>query len=244
MIKQLLAALPIVLAANAAQADVDKATQALRTLVPEAPIESVSDAPIEGFYEMVVNGNILYVSEDGKYLIQGMVFDIDNRVDLTEARKAGIRLEVMQDAPVAERIVFPAKDKKYTVTVFTDIDCGYCRKLHEEVPEYNALGIEVEYMWYPRAGIGSDSYRKAVAVWCDKDQQGAMDQAKAGVDPGNRTCTNPIEAQYNLGGKAGINSTPSMIFENGVLAPGYMPPDQLLQRLQQMEASNATASTN
>ncbi len=242
MIKQLVAALPIMIAANAAQADSETAKQALRTLVPEAPIESVSDAPIQGFYEMVVNGNILYVSEDGKYLIQGMVFDIDNRVDLTEARKAGIRLDVMKDAPVDERIIFPAKDKKYTVTVFTDIDCGYCRKLHEEVAEYNARGIEIEYMWFPRAGVGSDSFRKAVAVWCDKDQQGAMTQAKAGIDPGTNTCTNPIEAQYNLGRKAGINSTPSLVFENGVLAPGYMPAEQLLQRLQQMDAAVATTN--
>jgi len=234
------------MAAGAAQAQrsTDEATKALRTLIPDAPLESVAPAPFEGFFEVVVNGNVLYISDDGKYLIQGMLFDVDNRVDLTETRKAGLRLEIMKDAPVAERIVFPAKDKKYTVTVFTDIDCGYCRKLHEEVAEYNARGIEVEYMWFPRAGIGSDSYRKAVAVWCDKDQQGAMTQAKAGVDPGSRSCTNPIEAQYNLGRKAGVNSTPSLIFENGVLAPGYMPPDQLLQRLQQMEASAATASTN
>ena len=167
------------------------------------------------------------------------MMDIPTRMDLTEMRKAGLRLKIMDEAPVAERIVFPAKDKKYTVTVFTDIDCGYCRKLHEHVAEYNERGIEIEYLWYPRAGIGSDSYRKAVAVWCDKDQQGAMTQAKAGVDPGNRSCTNPIEAQYNLGRKAGVNSTPSLLFENGMLVPGYLTPDQLIQRLQQMEAMAA-----
>ncbi len=239
MIKSLAASvLALSLAATAVAEDGSRATQAMRTLVPEAPIESVQPAPFDGFQELIVNGNVFYVSDDGKYLIQGMLLDIESRTDLTESRKAGLRLNIMKDAPEADRIIFPAKDKKYTVTVFTDIDCGYCRKLHEEVPQYNALGIEVQYLWYPRAGVGSDSFRKAVAVWCDKDQQGAMTQAKAGVDPGNRSCTNPIEAQYNLGRKAGVNSTPSLVFENGQLAPGYLPPEQLLQRLQQMEAAN------
>lgn len=240
MIKNLAASvLALGLAATAAAEDGSRATQAMRTLVPEMPIESVQAAPFDGFREIIVNGNVFYVSDDGKYLIQGMLLDIETRTDLTESRKAGLRLGIMKNAPEAERIIFPAKDKKYTVAVFTDIDCGYCRKLHEEVPQYNALGIEVQYLWYPRAGVGSDSFRKAVAVWCDKDQQGAMTQAKAGVDPGNRSCTNPIEAQYNLGRKAGVNSTPSLVFENGQLAPGYLPPEQLLQRLQQMEAAAA-----
>jgi len=248
MMKQLSAALALtcVIAAPVAMADdqsAETAAQAIRTLVPETPIDSVNAAPLPGFQEVVINGQVLYVSNDGKYLMQGMLFDIANKVDLTEGRKAGIRRTAMESSPVAERIVFPAKEKKYTVSVFTDIDCGFCRQMHKQVAEYNNLGIEIEYLMFPRAGVGSDSFRKAVAVWCDKNQQGALTLAKDGGDPGNRSCTNPIEAQFNLGKKAGVTGTPSMIFEDGTLAPGYMPPDQLLQRLQQMQAAaNATAA--
>lgn len=247
MFKHLLAALALtcVIAAPAAMADdsVEKATQAIRSLVPDTPIDSVSAAPVPGFQEVVINGQVLYVSNDGNFLMQGMLFDITNRVDLTEGRKATIRRTVMSDAPLAERIVFPAKDKKYTVAVFTDIDCGFCRKMHKQVAEYNDLGIEIQYLMFPRSGVGTESFRKAIAVWCDKNQQGALTLAKDGADPGDRNCTNPIEAQFNLGKKAGVTGTPSVIFEDGTLAPGYMPPDQLLQRLQQMEvAANATAA--
>ena len=223
--------------------DAARATEAIRTLVADTPIDSVSAAPLPGFQEVVINGNVIYVSNDGKYLMQGMLFEIANKVDLTEGRKAGIRREVMKTSSVDERIVFPAKNKKYTVSVFTDIDCGFCRQLHKQIDEYGERGIEIQYLMFPRAGVGSDSFRKAVAVWCDKNQQGALTLAKDGKDPGNRSCTNPIEAQYHLGQKAGVTGTPSMVFEDGSLAPGYMPPDQLLQRLQQMEASaSATAA--
>ncbi len=230
-------ALACALGAGIAVADeAERASEAIRTLVPGTPIDSVEAAPLPGFQEVVINGNVIYVSNDGKYLMQGMLFDIENKVDLTEGRKAGIRRAAMAAAPVSERIVFPAKNKKYTVSVFTDIDCGFCRQLHKQMAEYNDRGIEIQYLMFPRAGVGSDAFRKAVAVWCDKDQQGAMTLAKDGGDPGNRNCSNPIEAQFALGQKAGVTGTPSLIFEDGTLAPGYMPPDQLLQRLQQMEA--------
>lgn len=239
MIKQITGAMALACALGTGVAladDAERASQAIRSLVPDTTIDSVDAAPLPGFQEVVINGNIIYVSNDGKYLMQGMLFDIENKVDLTEGRKAGIRRAAMEAAPVSERIVFPAQNKKYTVSVFTDIDCGFCRQLHKQMAEYNDRGIEIQYLMFPRAGVGSDSFRKSVAVWCDKDQQGAMTLAKDGGDPGNRNCTNPIEAQFALGQKAGVTGTPSLIFEDGTLAPGYMPPDQLLQRLQQMEA--------
>lgn len=229
----------LALSASAAWADKETATAAIRTLVPDVSVDSVQDAPVEGFQEVIVNGNVIYVSNDGKYLMQGMLYDIDNRKDLTEVRKAGMREKAMAAAPMGERIIFPAKDKKHTVTVFTDIDCGFCRRMHQEIETYTSQGIEVQYLMFPRAGTGSDSFRKAVAVWCDKDQRKALTIAKNGEDPGDATCSNPIEAQFQLGQRVGVSGTPTIIFEDGSIQPGYLTADQLLQRLQQVEANLA-----
>ncbi|MCB1626383.1 MAG: DsbC family protein [Xanthomonadales bacterium] len=229
----------LALAGSAAWADKEKATAAIKTLVPDVSVDQVQSAPLPGFQEVIVNGNIIYVSDDGKYLMQGMLYDIENRRDLTEARKAGIRETAMAAAPVAERIIFPAKNKKHTVAVFTDIDCGFCRRLHQEIETYTEQGIEIQYLLFPRAGTGSDSFRKAVAVWCDKDQKNALTHAKNGEDPGNATCTNPIEAQFQLGQRVGVTGTPTLIFEDGSIQPGYLTAEQMLQRLERVEANVA-----
>jgi thiol:disulfide interchange protein DsbC len=123
--------------------------------------------------------------------------------------------------------------------VFTDIDCGYCRKLHAQMEEYNANGIAINYMAFPRAGIGSRSYEKAVSVWCADDQQAAMTLAKAGSDPDPKQCDNPIAEQYQLGLSMGVSGTPNMMTQSGQLIPGYVPPEQLRERLEKMASADA-----
>ena len=220
----------------------DVIREALKSLNPEIRIEAVRASPLQGVYEVTVPGQVVYVSGDGKYLMQGMLLDIPNKVDLTEQRRSELRRTLMAAAPSSQRIVFkPKGEVKHTVTVFTDIDCGYCRELHKHMAEYNDRGIQIEYMLFPRAGVGSESFRKAVAAWCAKDQQGALTQAKAGEDPGNATCVNPVEAQYNLGQQVGVTGTPTLVFPDGSVAPGYVTPDQLEQRLIAAEAIAAEA---
>ena len=130
-----------------------------------------------------------------------------------------------------QRIIFPAKDQKYTVTVFTDIDCGYCRRMHSEMAEYNKRGIGVEYLFFPRAGVGSESYDKAVSVWCAADRNKAMDQAKGGATPESRICDNPVAHDYELGQRIAVTGTPAVFSRGGTQLGGYLPPEQLLQRL-------------
>ena len=155
-------------------------------------------------------------------------------------RRSELRRDLLASAPVSQRIVFkPKGEVKHHVAVFTDIDCGYCRELHKHIGEYNERGIQIEYMMFPRAGVGSDSFRKAVAAWCSKDQQGSLTKAKAGEDPGTATCVNPIEAQYNLGQQMGVTGTPTLVFPDGSVAPGYVTPEQLEQRLAEMKAKSA-----
>ena len=128
-------------------------------------------------------------------------------------------------------IVYGPKDAKRHITVFTDIDCGYCRKLHNEMPELTAAGIQVRYLAYPRAGVGSKSHKKYVSVWCNSDQQTAMTDAKAGRDVPVASCENPVEESFELGRKVGVEGTPTIIFDDGTLTPGYLPSATLIERL-------------
>ncbi|UXI67795.1 DsbC family protein [Tahibacter amnicola] len=213
-------------------------TDAIHSLVPNAKIDSISKSALPGFSEVVTGGQVVYVSSDGKYLLQGSLFDIANKKDLTESRLAGIRKELIDQVPKSKRIVFAPKDPKYTVTVYTDIDCGYCRKLHENIAQYNQQGIALEYLWFPRSGVGTPSYDKAVSVWCASDRNRAFTDAKAGKDPKSAKCDNPIAEQFELGQRVGINGTPTIIAPDGTQIGGYLPPEAMRQRLDAL----ATAS--
>ena len=206
----------------------------IRALAPNAKSIAISETPIEGLLMVQVSGDIVYATSDGKFLIQGRVIDLETREDLTEGAKSEVRKELMAGIDTERQITFAAAEPKYDLTVFTDIDCGYCRKLHAQVPEYNAQGISIHYMAFPRAGIGSRSYEKAVSVWCADDPQDAMTKAKAGADPDPAQCENPIAEQYQLGMELGVSGTPALLTNDGQLIPGYVPPEQLRQRLDRM----------
>ena len=131
-------------------------------------------------------------------------------------------------------IVFAPEGKpSYTITVFTDIDCGYCRKLHGEMAGYNAEGIKVQYLFYPRAGEGSPSFAKAVSVWCADDRRTALTDAKAGKSIPDKTCPNPVKEHLELGEKMGVSGTPAIVLENGEMVPGYIPPKRLAAMLKE-----------
>jgi Protein-disulfide isomerase len=151
---------------------------------PNVEVTAVFDTPIGDIKELMIDTgrgtDILYMSKDGLYLIQGSIFDIDRRVDITDQKKAGLRAETLANLGADSRINFFPDDMQYQVTVFTDIDCGYCRKLHSEMQGYNDLGIGISYLFFPRSGLKTASYDKAVSVWCAADQHKAMDQAKSG----------------------------------------------------------------
>jgi thiol:disulfide interchange protein DsbC len=209
MLKQLTLALALAAATfTATAADETKVvTDAILSLVPQAKIDSVAKSSLPGFYEVVTGGQVVYVSADGKYLLQGSLFDMSTKRDLTEARLGGIRKELVDQVPKSKRLVFAPKDPKYTVTVFTDIDCGYCRKLHQDIAKYNEQGIAIEYLWLPRSGPGTPSFDKAISVWCATDPNKAFTDAKAGIEPKNATCENPIAEQFELGRRAGTHRT-------------------------------------
>lgn len=212
----------------------------IRSLAPNAQSIAISETPIEGILMVQINGDIVYATADGKFLIQGRVVNMETREDLTETAKSEVRRELIAGVDTTKQIAFTPENPDYELMVFTDIDCGYCRKLHAQMEEYNENGISVRYMAFPRAGIGSKSYDKAVSVWCADNQQEAMTAAKLGSDPDPAQCDNPIAEQYQLGQALGVTGTPALLTADGTLIPGYVPPEQLRERLDKMAAVSTT----
>jgi len=206
----------------------------MRALAPGARSIAVSETPIEHVLQVQINSDIVYATDDGKYLFQGRVIDLETRDDLTELAKSSLRKEILDHVDTSKEITFSPAKPLYDLTVFTDIDCGYCRKLHSQIAQYNEQGIAIHYMAFPRAGIGSVSYDKAVSVWCAKDQQSALTSAKAGKDPEPLQCENPVAEQYQLGLELGVSGTPALLTSTGQLIPGYMTPENLRAQLDQI----------
>ena len=201
--------------------------QSVSELLGGREVSSVSPSPVPGLYEVMVGAELFYVTGDGKYLLAGKLYDIPQRLDLSSAKMDKVKAEMIEQLGEEKMVIFAPEKYDHTITVFTDIDCGYCRKLHSEIKNYNDLGIRVRYLMYPRSGIGSPSYQKAVNVFCADDPKAAMTQAKSGEAIEQRKCENPVAEEYNLGQALGIKGTPAIFLENGELIPGYVPADRL-----------------
>jgi len=209
--------------------NLDTLTAALGGRTPQTVLET----PVDGLYEVRVDSQILYLSEDGRFAMQGDLIDLETRDNLTEVARNALRMDTVNAIDEAEMVSFGPQDAPYTVTVFTDIDCGYCRKLHQEIDTYTDQGIRIRYLAFPRAGAGSESFNKAVSVWCADDPQDAMTRAKLGQPIAEKSCPNPVAQQYGLGQSLGVRGTPSLILENGQMVPGYVPAAQLRDILQE-----------
>lgn len=216
---------------SVAHADENAIREALAKSMPSVKVGLIKPSEISGLFEVTVGGNIVYVSGDGKYLIQGHLVDVAARTDLTEEKLSGTRKQALENLGVDKMIVFKPKVSKYTVSIFTDIDCGYCRKLHSEIDQYMAEGITIQYLFFPRAGKGSDSYHKAISVWCADDRKAALTAAKKGETPPSKTCDNPIDEHMQLAEEFEVKGTPMMVTEKGNIFPGYLPAKQLAEAL-------------
>ena len=201
----------------------------------ELRVEDVHASPIAGLYEVVSGADVLYVSPDGRYVVQGDMYDVDRSENITEQRLTQMRsgalaeLKAVSDDQV---IAFGPKDARYTVTVFTDVDCAYCRKLHSQIGEYNKLGIRVRYLFFPRSGPNTASWSKAEAVWCSANRQEALTRAKLGETvPGAAKCTTPVARTYKLAHDLMLRGTPGIFTEKNEYIAGYLAPAALLERL-------------
>jgi len=226
------------IAYSMACADEAAIKKALTKAMPSVKPDSVKPSEVKGLFEVIVGPNIYYVSEDGKYLLQGRLVDLATRTDLTEEKLSGTRKSALENLGVDKMIVFKPKIAKYKVSVFTDIDCGYCRKLHSEIDQYLAEGITIQYLFFPRAGKGSDSYNKAVSVWCSDDRNAALTAAKKDQKIPAKTCDNPVDEHMQLGADFDVKGTPMIVTEKGNVYPGYLPPKQLLEALESENTSH------
>jgi thiol:disulfide interchange protein DsbC len=221
-------------AKTAFQGDDAVISAALKKIAPGVEITRIKASPLPGLKEVIVDGRVLYVSADGKYLLQGSLIEMPSRRNLSQASEAVERKALLAGIPAAQKISFAPSNPQYRVTVFTDIDCGFCRKMHDQIAEYNKLGIAVDYLFYPRAGFGSESFQKAVNVACAANKQVALTNAKAGRELPKKNCTNSVLADYNLGEKAGVGGTPAVYASNGFEIGGYLSPRDMLSALQKL----------
>ena len=226
---------PTTTSAPAPSAKVDPRVE-IASRIPGTKPDELRATPIPNIYELARGSEIAYVTTDGKYAISGDLFDIPKNVNLTEDHRRDLRMKQIDAIPESEMVVFGPKDPKYTVTVFTDVDCAYCRQLHSQIADYNRLGIKVRYIFYPRTGPNTESWTKAEEVWCSDNRNDALTRAKLGQPLKAKPCANnPVARTYALGRDFGLQGTPAIVAANGEMFGGYLPPAQLLDELKKSQ---------
>lgn len=211
--------------------------ESLSELAPDLPITAIAESPLPGVYEVVSDGQIYYLTPDGRYMVEGSIIDLENRVNLSEQRRGNLQLALIHDVPEDQMVVFnnETNDATRWITVFTDTDCGYCQKLHREIDTITAADIKVRYLMFPRAGMESASFRELQSVWCADDQQEAMTAAKTGGTVAEASCENPIQSHVDLAGRVGLRGTPLIYLDDGTKIPGYRPANELIKMITDSE---------
>lgn len=220
-------------------ADTEALKQKLESAMPSADIRDLREVRDSGLYEAQINGQVVYFTADGKYLLQGEMVSIETRENLTENRRIERRTKTLAEIDTDELIIFAPDEPDYTLTVFTDIDCGYCREMHQQIEQYNDLGIAIRYLAFPRNGLESESFDKAEAVWCADDRHQAMTDAKNGERVEAADCDSPVSKHYNMGRNIGVRGTPAMFTDDGQSLPGYVPPKRLKEILDEETAKKS-----
>lgn len=227
---------------SAAGGDLDALKKRLEERFGDLRISALNTTPIPGVYEMVFGTRIAFVTADGKYMITGNLVDLENRRNLSNEHRVQLIQQSLDKLGDSKMIVFAPKQTKRTVTVFTDVDCPYCAKFHLEVAALNSAGVKVRYLLFPRTGKESESYKRAIAVWCAKDRNKAIGVAKSGGKLDMKTCTNPVDEHLALGEDFGVTGTPSLFLDDGRMAPGYVPARELLTLLGIKDGPGAAAA--
>ncbi len=214
-------------------ADVDRITDKLAGVIPQnMKIQSIAESAMPGVYLVDLGSQTIFAYETGEHLLVGEAFDTTRQVSLLSEYKAGKMSQSLASLDQSEMIIMGPKDAEHYITVFTDIDCGYCRKLHfDTIPKLVDAGIQVRYLLWPRAGLNSNSYDKAVSAYCAEDQVQALTDAKAGKEIEAKECDNPVAEHFKIGIDGGVRGTPNIVLDNGIIIPGYVPASRILAQL-------------
>jgi thiol:disulfide interchange protein DsbC len=208
----------------------------IKNILPDGTkIESIEPTPIKDMFA-VYYGDLqpIYVTKDGSFFIYGDIYKINNNSisNFTEDSISQKRKSILSEIPSNELISFKSDNEKFSVIVFTDVDCGYCRKLHNQIEEYNKLGISIHYAAFPRSGMGTSAFTKMVGAWCSANPKDSISKLKNNKNLDLSFCdTQPVSKQYIIGQKLGVNGTPAIFSMDGVMFPGYIEPEELLLKL-------------
>ncbi len=211
--------------------------QRLTGLAPQEQPDVIRPAVVPELYEVIYGTEVFYLSADGRYMLQGSLLDLETGENLTRLTRNGIRKKLLGGMDAAEMIIFAPEKPRHVLTVFTDVDCTYCRKLHAEMAQLNSYGIAIRYMMFPRTGANTPAYQKAISVWCAEDQRAALTAAKAGKSVPQATCNNPVEAQFLIGKRLGVTGTPALLMADGSLVLGYRSAKDIATMLDSMSVA-------
>jgi len=208
----------------------------VQKIIPGIESQQITQSPIDGIYEVMFGMNVVYIDKEGRYIFKGDIIELESAKNITEIKRGSSRVDTINGLSEESMIIFSPEQAKYQVTVFTDVDCPYCRRLHSEVNVLNESGIAVRYLAFPRTGIPSPGYDKMVSVWCSDDPKKAMTDAKVGKKVTTKKCDNPVAEHYDLGMKFAIRGTPTIVLENGEVLGGYVPADRLVPKVRSASA--------
>lgn len=240
MLKLIRSLLPLLALAGSLAMAADELAGLKKTLaekIPGVKPDSIAKTPITDLYEVVFGTRIFYVTKDGRFAVEGDILDLKHSKNLSEVKRSEQRLKIIKSVPQANMIVYSPKQVKHTLTVFTDIDCGFCRKMHRQMTALHQHGIKIRYMFYPQTGIDTPSYQKAVAVWCAKDRSAALTSAKSGESLKTASCDHPIKKHMDLAHELGILGTPMLLLEDGAILEGFSSVEELIQALEPTQTS-------
>ena len=227
----------LIIITNSVIANVDTVFNQLKPFFPTITTENIKNSELDGFYEVVLTNpeiDVLYISLDGRYVIQGAITDIELMTNLSTKRINAERINILNSIDESNKIVFKAENEQYIVHVFTDVDCPYCAKLHSNMQGMNALGITVKYLAAPIEQLHPNAQSAMEKIWCAEDTAIAMHNYKTNrYLPNSRDCINPVEEQLAISKQLGVNGTPSIFLENGSNVPGYQEPNELLNSILQ-----------
>ena len=233
-------ALTLIFITNIALADISLIINKLKPFFPEIKAENITSSQLDGFYEVVLIDpriDLIYISIDGKYVIQGAVTDLELMKNISTNRINSIKLNILESINDNDKIIFRAKDEQYVINVFTDVDCPYCAKLHANMNQMNNLGITVKYLASPLEQLHPNAQSAMEKIWCAENRELAMHNYKTKrYLPESADCINPVASQLAISKQLGVNGTPSIFFENGTNLPGYLPPKDILNRILQTVA--------
>ena len=224
----------------AADDSIAELKKSLTKRLPQFEVSFVDKTPIEGIYQVIIGGQVIYMTQDARYMIDGNLIDLSTKKNYTEEAMSVIRLGQIEKLGEDKMVVYTPETIKHTITVITDIDCPYCRRLHSEMDQYMAGGVKVRYIFMPLKGQGD--YRTTVSVWCAKDQNEALDMAKSGAELEAKDCENPIDEHLKVSKSMGVRGTPAIILQDGSMLPGYVPANKLIAQLANLNLSTAKSS--